>query len=919
MGAPFIVRVAGLSADLLEPFASPVCIERIGDHARLEAELASLRAEIVEQLYGAIHEVPPSSRRFLLTVKRDCFNGRSLARYRDTAEWPQLGQTAVDLAKRVLCIEERLTAWQGDFAELFSTERDRQHEQLLAFLDDPSLRRGIALASPELLRGMDRLRLAGSPPPERKERKLEESLLRYVSRAAFKLSPFSTLTRVGLGQVEEDFAAAAPGLIGAHWREASLTRLKRYRLNQLNTLVLRHPAFRAGLRVEINDTVEEIGSEQYRFLRPGWYARDPASSRFRYFNEALVKASLSGPMISWLLAELPGREMTFEELVGVLQRLFESAGHERIEGLLVKLLDLGFLQLLPPWPGNEPHLERRLLAALRGFENDPVLGPLLTVVERLVALAAGFPSAVDPVQVIEQVDHELAAAWDVARSLAALGPEVKPDGAKNGINEDIFLSPTDRSASPAVFRLPVSTADRMQRSIEAIVRFSHLFDNRHDFRHALEAILSARWPGRREVPFTEAFNVLQPLIREYTEFAAAHRQGGLENAFNPQPLEAMTRLQELRRSLWDEATACVRSEAGETRIPLGRLEALVQRIPVRYTPGVGACLFVQPADVEGNLWVLNRMLDGTGRYGSRYTAAMDAEVREDYTRHFTLRSNLEQDGEPVELLDLMWSQADNLNIHAVQTPRVLELPGERVAEVPVERRVRLCDLRIRLGDPEGVPCLVDGQGRRLLPVYLGTMTLRLMPPILKFLALLGPSDFAFITPPRGSRRMGDMEVQDRLTIGSLVLMRRRWIVPVACVAQEVAGITDAAAFVRLNQWRSLHGIPERVFVAEKTPLQFLGGEVRKPQYLDFTSPLFLTVIRSVLKTEDRELILEEMLPLPSAYPTDAAGRRWAVELQLDTLALRSVSPRPALPMRRTEQPLEAMSHTAEVWSSITEP
>lgn len=881
---PFIIRIAGVSADLTEPFASSACMDRICECVNLEEELTSLKTEMVEELYSAIQDIPPI-RGFLLSVKRDCFNGRSLARHRNAEEWQQVGQKVVSLLERILDLEERLATWRFEFAKTFSLERKREHAHLLTILADPKLRRGIALASPALLRSLERLQRSESPLSGRKERKLEESLLRYVSRAAFKLSPFSTLTRVGLGQLEEDLLTAAPELIGSEWRESSLARLKRYRMHQLITLILRHPAFRAGLCVKINDTVEEIGHGQYSFLRLGWYGLDAEGKRFRHFSESLVKASLSGPMISWLLLELPSWKPTFEELVSALQDVFQSAERERIEDVLVKLLDLGFLQILPPWPCNEPHIERCILAALHRFEREPILRELLGIFERLVTLATGYPSAESPLQVIEQIDRELAVAWDVARSLAALSPEVKPDGAKVGnFNEDVFLSPADLSESPAIFRLPATTAYKLQQSLEPIARFSHLFDHRHDFRHALETTLSRCWPGCLEVPFTEALKVVQTLLREYADFSASHGQGALESAFDPLHLEEITRLEDLRRSLWTHAATCVHSDAGETHISLKAMKALASRIPMRYAPGVGPCLFVQPMDAEGNLWVLNRMLDGTGRYGSRYTAAMDMEVREGYTDHFNQRSTFTRDGNPMEFLDLMWPHSDNLNVHAVQTPRVLELPGERSAEVPTEHRVRLSDMRIRLGSPEYPPYLVDRLGRHLLPVYLGTMSLRLMSPTLKFLAVLGPSDFSLVTPPRGSRTVEGIEIHDRLIIGPLVLLRRRWIVPTERIAQEIEGLSDAEAFVRLNRWRSRNGVPDRVFIAEKTPLEFMGQEIRKPQYLDFTSPLFQTILRSVVRTEDQELRFEEMLPLPTAYPKDAVGRSWAVEAQLDTLA-----------------------------------
>ena len=59
----------------------------------------------------------------------------------------------------------------------------------------------------------------------------------------------------------------------------------------------------------------------------------------------------------------------------------------------------------------------------------------------------------------------------------------------------------------------------------------------------------------------------------------------------------------------------------------------------------------------------------------------------------------------------------------------------------------------------------------------------------------------------------------------------------------------------------------------------------KPQYLDFTSPLFVEVFRSALRINGDPLTFEEALPLSDDLPQGPGGERWAVELQLDTLPL----------------------------------
>jgi hypothetical protein len=160
-----------------------------------------------------------------------------------------------------------------------------------------------------------------------------------------------------------------------------------------------------------------------------------------------------------------------------------------------------------------------------------------------------------------------------------------------------------------------------------------------------------------------------------------------------------------------------------------------------------------------------------------------------------------------------------------------------------------------------------------------------MPPLLKFLTAFGPGEVKTILPARGSCKVQDMQVLNRLVLDNVVLMRKRWMGSAAELLGEIAALADDRVFTVINQWRLARGIPDRVFQIEKTPERFFSENVYKPQYIDFTSPLFVSIFRTALKADAKRLILEEMLPGPEAFPRDENGQRWAAELQIESLAL----------------------------------
>ena len=99
--------------------------------------------------------------------------------------------------------------------------------------------------------------------------------------------------------------------------------------------------------------------------------------------------------------------------------------------------------------------------------------------------------------------------------------------------------------------------------------------------------------------------------------------------------------------------------------------------------------------------------------------------------------------------------------------------------------------------------------------------------------------------------------------------------------------SDVQAFAVVNRWRLERRLPDRVFLAEPVARQS-GPPRRKPQYIDFTSPLFVEIFRSAVEAVSGELEISEALPDPEGMLRDADGRRWAVEVQLDNLGFRTV-------------------------------
>jgi hypothetical protein len=875
--SPLLARVSGIPETIIRRFSSDICKTWLPTESALTQELAALRAELVERLHGLVRLASLEFRHFFLTVKRDAFNGRSLVRHRKDSRWAELARLAGPLADRAASLEGRLESWRHEFAAAYRRQREVEHQALLATLDDSGFLRGLALASPVLAEAAERARRSGGPgiANSRRESRLDLGLLRYVSRAALKLSPFSTLTRVALGKIEgetpEILTWAAEG-----WSERSLLRLRRYQSEELVELLRLHRPFREGLELRLNPTLEEISSERYRFLRPERWVPDVQTGGLRSVSASMVEINLPCLLVAGVFGEMSYGPRFYRDLSTAQSS--EPGGAEAAELTLDALIEAGVLLQELPWPGNEPHLEKRLLSYLRTLPTDDRLRPVLEALASLVALEEDYSKAPKPVRSLAAIDRSLDELWRAAALLAGLASDAGRFRSPAGdVCEDVLL--VSARTGQEVLRISKGAVQDIVRSVAPWARLTAFLGSRADFLLTLAVFLSRRWPDRREVSFLEAFGAAQPLWREYRKATAA---SGGRPVFNPLGLEKISALAELRSGIWNDLREILRGLPAGAPLPVATLESLAARIPEEYASTVGPCLFVQPADSSGNLWVLNRIFEGIGRYGSRFTFLMDGDTRRRYISRFVSASTLQVDGEPVDLLDLMWSRRDTLNVHTVQTARVLAIPGETLDRHEAEP-VELRDLRVTLR--AGPPRLTDSKGRRVLPVHLGGTACSLMPFVIQFLAQWGPGEILPLRSPVPTRAEGTLQVQERLTSGCLVLARRRWVASLGeDLRRQAAAASEEDAFAALNRWRMEKNLPERLFWIEKIHHAKVG-EVYKPQYMNFSSPLFVEVFRSALRLNSDPLTFEEALPSPSDLPLGPGGERWAVELQLDTLPL----------------------------------
>ncbi|MGW1292844.1 lantibiotic dehydratase [Streptomyces sp. NPDC002533] len=906
----FMLRVAGLPVDEVRALRCPDSRRWADDVLDTTEQLALLAGKAADQLHGLIGGSDDEPlRRALLKLRRDVFNNRlpdpvaaedALARVR------ALDPAAAGALADWLTGRRALAGKRGAGAALLAEETGRSRTELARIAGHERLRKGLLLASPTLDAQLDAYRekaARAGAKPDRKQRKIERSLLSYVYRTACKTSPFSTFTGVAPGVF-----GGSDGLrtrVGEDWR--TQVRLNVVALGRIADAVIADPVRRADLPLALASGWGR-DDDRVRYVRR-WVTTgdEDAAVTFDAVKDRLFFLRRSGTLERLLgLFEERGT-IRYGELAAWLER-DRGAAREECEQYLGALLDVGMVQV--PCLRTEVHDTDPLRAfqdALRGLDR-PWAARLADRLEEPAAHAARFADAAPDERraLLEAVRSGLRAVQEeelgverakVPQTLlyedAAAGGGRAPGDP--GATLDGTGAPAPGAPAPAVALDPDAWRGLAAGPLAAVERVLPAFDLTLPQRITFQGFFLARYGrgGRCDDLLKLVHDFHEDFFDQYMTFTASRTPYDADGTYVPEVnwlgLPRLRALDDARRTftarmaaLWEAAEP----GAGEVWVDDAFLDAVAGELDVPQAGFAPMSHHVQIADRPGDpLVVLNRSYGGVSFSFTRFTQlfdGLDEQLLADADALVPEGAVLaEVTGGPV---------TSNLNLHGRLTPYEIVCPGER-GTLEEEFRIDLDDLYL-VHDPEADRLALRSVrlDREVIPVYLGYLVPLALPELPRTLLLLSPTSMAPLNVwagvPEGEPR-GGVTGRPRVRHGSLVLSRRSWSAPATVLPLHRPGTPEDGWFLDWHAFRRTHGLPDRVF-ATVSDTGARGATGAKPQYLDFDSPLSLSAFEALVKSLDARVVFREMLPDEDALPTVSGAGRHVAELAVET----------AVPVRR---------------------
>ncbi|MEU9734374.1 lantibiotic dehydratase [Streptomyces sp. NPDC048002] len=881
-GRRFLLRVAGLPVESVRDLRCP-------DTARWAEQVLAAERDLTDrggELSDLLHALMPAAdradpaegaaRRRLLTLRRDVFNNRLPAD--PAAALDLLTELHPAVARRAgQWVEDRraLTELLGAGPDLLSTELARSRAALRGLLGEERLRHGLLLASPTLeARLGPYLRLDANARPDKRQRKVERSVLSYVYRTACKTSPFSTFTGVALGEFGE---GADPRLrLADRWR--GKVRLNVVVLARLAELVLSAPALRADLPVRL---ASGWGGDdrRVRYVRR-WVTAgdDDAAVTFDAVKDRLFFLRRSGTL-DRLIALLGERELRYREVVEWLCEE-HGADAELGESYVAALLQLGMLRV--PCLDTDVHTPDPLTGfreSLGGLDR-PWADALAAELGDAVVLLERFPDADTPGRTA--LLSGVRACLERAQRL--LG------ATETSLPQTLVYEDADAGADVSIGLGSWTGADG--GALRSVERILPAFDLTLAQRVTFKGFFLARYGrgGRCEDLLGLVHDFHEDFFDQYLSFSSKRVPFDAKGEYVPEEnwlgLAEIRTLDRGRRTFIDRMRAlwAAHTGTGDLELPAEHLDAVAAELDGLTAPFTPQSHHLQLTTEAGApLMVLNRSYGGVSFPFSRFTHVWDepagpglsGPLREQTARLAPPGAVLaEVTGGPV---------TSNLNLHGRLTDHQIVCPGE-ASSVPEDRRIPLADLHLRHDEREDRLVLRSARlDREVVPVYLGYLVPLALPETARTLLLLSPTSLApldvWAGVPQGPAHRG-VTRRPRVRHGDLVLARQCWSTTAASLPTLPAGTAETDVFLAWRRWRRDHGLPARVFATVAGGPR--GGAGAKPQYVDFDSPLSLAAFEALVKSPEDRVELREMLPAENGLHVVSERGSHVAELAVET-------------------------------------
>lgn len=853
-----LVRYAGLDHQQFDQLKLKDVENLLSSYKKLMDEKERLKNNFCDALYLIINlQLDDKVRQQLINLKRQVFNNK-----KNDSDYVYLLPQALqnDLQVYLNKIEE-LTLFKNDCALKFEEEQNIQRKWMQEISQRSELQNGLLLSSPLLYEQLSSFIKKDTERFKQKEHRVVFSLLRYLSRMAFKTSPFSSFTYTGLATL------STTGKINSIHDVGSRLKLNNAIFEYFKAIMKRHPLLNENLLIKLNITAE-IKDDKICFL-----SNFNNIESFQQINAKGLQLMVYRYLIK---NKVP---VPLKKLILNLNKDIENPSYDSIKTYLMKLVEAGMLELSLGLSGMDEEWDHKLLLFLESLKGaEPSAIPVITLFENLQKHRDEYRSAGSFVRykILQEAEKQLNHVFAELQREAGLpfftsasDKKLAHESAETETFSSHKFVPYYFSARH-IFYEDCFTTENIELREQQVKDFVNKTDEL--INHLLPLDVMRKERNKMRDFFLQHYenNESVDLTTFYKDYYFHIKKPEKEN-------ESLQNADFSTLRHWKEAVLVKLSqieEADENLIKLGHdFFADLPNDP-DLSKNSTAGMFVQFSEGESGFYgVINALLPGMGKVSGRFLSLFDQKITESFVHH---NENLYTDKIKVELND---ASTFNANIHPSLLAYELELPGGNNI-YPSDKQFNVRDLKVSYDDEKGTLRLYKGSSE-LYSYDLSLESFYNRSNLYQLLAHFNPDARVSLQPfiqlvdqfyqDKHSVLAPDLFVLPRIVYAENVVVRRKtWRIKTAIIPQQDQFETDFEYFIKLNNWLIDKEIPKEVFIfLRKRAYQVKSDEKReglhddyKPQYLSFDTPLLLAMFKKLLLRAGNYITLEEVFPKP---------------------------------------------------------
>ncbi|MEK5209694.1 lantibiotic dehydratase [Psychrobacillus sp. FSL H8-0510] len=720
-------------------------------------------------------------------------------------------------------------------------------------LQDSHLTNGVLISTPIIKNSLIKYTNTVVENHNKKYRKIELPLLKYLSRTVCKTTPFTTLTlTTGTKLIEGSTKVNINTNTNTNTNTNKIHSKSKIEINL--TLVLnffeklKDSEMKSFFLVKANQTLLKKG-DLLHYIK-NLINGVPGGIRFQYLEEIeVIKSSNFINIVINKLLEASGTKISYTSLI---DKLTKTTNHNRV--LIKMTVDLlikkNVIILYLPYSEQSPNILNSIHDYLLKSDCSQ-LTPIIKSLKEIIGLIENLNSfSIDEpekkLELIEEIKYILLNLYDLySLDFPETNTIVYEDAAVNSSIDYIELSKAD--------------INEFTSDLNIIQQILPLYDSSNISMLNMREFFLRNYPSNEEVKLTEFYSDYSKELNIVSLNQVNEPSNILnKNLYNIQEIDTINKLRErLQQYLIVNVSSTVEEvfEIDENFIKeIGEevSNLIVQTVDSR-------SYFLQMMKIKNKSFgVINSIQGGFGHFYSRFLTFPDNALRNLYTK----KDNEKFENDSLSLVEITGNFGFNGDLHPPLCNKEF-LYGSTEGSLNKDNQVNCEGLFIKYDDnKQRLYVFSKLINKELKFLGNGFLADKFRPAFYNFLLSFNQSS-SLTLPDLYLIPQNKITKYPRVVFNRLVVFRKNWMIPIKLIPIHLNSESLFDYHIKLYKFWKENNINDRVFIKYDTKLSqdiIRNNDDGKPQYFCILNPLFIKVFTSLINKTKVYMHLFEMLP-----------------------------------------------------------